>query len=249
MYTVKDLARLAGITPRTLHYYDEIGLLKPSQMGDNGYRYYGEESLLRLQQILLYRQLELPLDEIKKLMGRHDFDILKALEVHKLALKKKQAQLQEVEATVDKTIEYLKGKQKMDNKQLFIGLSKEQEEAYAKEAEQMYDPEIVRASNKRWQGYSEEKKTQVMKESGKIYEDMAATIPQGPASAAAQACVERWRKNMDNFWTPNLDQLRGLADLYNQDERFKANFDKVDVRLAEFFREAVKIYVAEQKQK
>lgn len=249
MYTVKDLARLAGITPRTLHYYDEIGLLKPSQMGDNGYRYYGEESLLRLQQILLYRQLELPLDEIKKLMGRHDFDILKALEAHKLALKKKQAQLQEVETTVDKTIEYLKGKQKMDNKQLFIGLSKEQEEAYAKEAEQMYDPEIVRASNKRWQGYSEEKKAQVLKEAGKIYEDMAAAIPQGPASAAAQACVERWRKNMDNFWTPNLDQLQGLADLYNQDERFKANFDKVDVRLAEFFREAVKIYVAEQKQK
>lgn len=93
MYTVKDLARLAGITPRTLHYYDEIGLLKPSQVGDNGYRYYGEESLLRLQQILLYRQLELPLDEIKKLMGRRDFDILNALEAHKLAIQQKRDQL------------------------------------------------------------------------------------------------------------------------------------------------------------
>ncbi|MEA5077482.1 MAG: MerR family transcriptional regulator, partial [Anaerolineaceae bacterium] len=174
MYTVKDLARLAGITPRTLHYYDEIGLLKPSQVGDNGYRYYGEESLLRLQQILLYRQLELPLEEIRKLMGRRDFDILIALEAHKLAIQKKRDQLQEVENTVDKTIEYLKGKQKMDNKQLFKGLSKEQEEAYAKEAEQKYDPETVRASNKRWQGYSEEKKAQILKESGQIYEDMAA---------------------------------------------------------------------------
>ncbi len=249
MYTVKDLARLAGITPRTLHYYDEIGLLKPSQVGDNGYRYYGEESLLRLQQILLYRQLELPLEEIKKLMGRRDFDILNALEAHKLAIQKKRDQLQEVENTVDKTIEYMKGKQKMDNQQLFKGLSKEQEEAYAKEAEQMYDPETVRASNKRWQGYSEEKKAQILKESGQIYEDMAAAIPQGPASAAAQACVERWRKNMGNFWTPNLDQLVELTELYNQDDRFKANFDKVDVHLAEFFREAVKTYVANQKQK
>ena len=82
MFTVRQLSRLAGITPRTLHYYDQIGLLKPSQVGDNGYRYYGEESLLRLQQILLYRELDLPLDRIKKLMGRRDFDVLDALEKH-----------------------------------------------------------------------------------------------------------------------------------------------------------------------
>ena len=65
MFTVKQLSKLAGITPRTLHHYDEIGLLKPSRVGDNGYRYYGEESVLRLQQILFYRELEIPLEEIK----------------------------------------------------------------------------------------------------------------------------------------------------------------------------------------
>ena len=83
MYTVKQLSRMAGITPRTLHYYDEIGLLKPSRVGDNGYRYYGEEALLRLQQILLYRELDLPLEDIKQIMGRRDFDVLSALERHK----------------------------------------------------------------------------------------------------------------------------------------------------------------------
>jgi DNA-binding transcriptional MerR regulator len=247
MYTVKELAKMAGITPRTLHFYDEIGLLKPSQVGENGYRYYGEESVLRLQQILLYRQMELPLDEIKKLMGRRDFDVLDALEEHKLALQKRIEQMQQLSLTVDKTIEFLKGKEKMDNQQLFKGLSKEQEETYAKEAETMYDQETVRASNKKWKGYSEEVKTRILQEAGKIYTDMAATIPQGASSAAAQACVERWRKNMDNFWTPNLDQLVGLAELYNQDPRFKANFDKVDARLTEFFREAVRIYVKNQK--
>ncbi len=70
MFTVKQLSRLAGITPRTLHYYDEIGLLKPTRVGDNGYRYYGEEALLRLQQILFYRQLDMPLDSIQEIMGR-----------------------------------------------------------------------------------------------------------------------------------------------------------------------------------
>ena len=83
MYTVKQLSKLAGVTPRTLHHYDQIGLLKPSRVGENGYRYYGEESLLRLQQILLYRELDLPLEDIKKIMGRRDFDVLGALRSHR----------------------------------------------------------------------------------------------------------------------------------------------------------------------
>lgn len=247
MYTVKELSKLAGITPRTLHYYDEIGLLKPSQVGDNGYRYYGEEAVYRLQQIMLYRQMEIPLEKIGELMGRHDFDILTALQDHQAALEQKIEQMQQLVLTVEKTIGHLKGKTKMDNKELFKGLSKEQEEAYAKEAEQMYDPEIVRASNRKWKGYSDEEKSRILQESSQIYVDMAAAIPQGAASDAAQACVARWRKNMDHFWTPNLDQLVGLSELYNQDERFKANFDKVNSGLAEFFREAVKVYVARQK--
>ncbi len=247
MYTVKELSKLAGITPRTLHYYDEIGLLKPSQVGDNGYRYYGEEAVYRLQQIMLYRQMEIPLEKIGELMGRHDFDILSALQDHQAALEQKIVQMQQLVLTVEKTIEHLKGKTKMDNKELFKGLSKAQEEAYAKEAEQMYDPEIVRASNKKWKGYSDEEKSRILQESGQIYVDMAAAIPQGAASDAAQTCVARWRKNMEHFWTPNLDQLVGLSELYNQDERFKANFDKVNSGLAEFFREAVKVYVARQK--
>ena len=83
MFTVKQLSKLAGVTPRTLHHYDAIGLLKPSRVGDNGYRYYGEESLLRLQQILFYRELGIPLEDIKKIMGRRDFDVLGALRSHK----------------------------------------------------------------------------------------------------------------------------------------------------------------------
>jgi DNA-binding transcriptional MerR regulator len=83
MLTVKQLSKLAGITPRTLHHYDEIGLLKPTRVGDNGYRYYGDESVLRLQQILFYRELGIPLEDIRKIMARRDFDVMGALRSHK----------------------------------------------------------------------------------------------------------------------------------------------------------------------
>ncbi|HLA86797.1 MAG TPA: MerR family transcriptional regulator [Anaerolineales bacterium] len=82
MFTVKRLSKMAGVTPRTLHHYDDIGLLKPSHVGNNSYRYYGEESLLRLQQILFHREMDMPLENIRKIMGCHDFDALKALERH-----------------------------------------------------------------------------------------------------------------------------------------------------------------------
>jgi DNA-binding transcriptional MerR regulator len=83
MFTVKQLSKLAGVTPRTLHHYDDIGLLKPSRIGDNGYRYYEEDALLQLQQILFYRELDMPLDEIKKIMAESSFDVLGALQAIK----------------------------------------------------------------------------------------------------------------------------------------------------------------------
>jgi DNA-binding transcriptional MerR regulator len=247
MFTVKQLSRLAGVTPRTLHHYDQIGLLKPSRVGDNGYRYYGEESLLGLQQILFYRELGMPLDEIKKIMGRRDFDILPALEDHKVELAKRIVRIERLIGTVDNTISYLKGQKEMNDKQIFAGFTPEEEEKYALEAEQLYDPQIVRESNRKWKSYSAEKKQSILAEGKQVYIEMIAAMSKGADSAEAQALVERWRKNMDYFWTPNLDQLLGLANGYNDDPRFKANFDQMHPNLAAFMLEAVKLYVAGKK--
>ena len=247
MYTVKQLSKLAGVTPRTLHHYDEIGLLKPSRVGENGYRYYGEESVLRLQQILFYRELGMPLEDIKKIMGRRDFDVLGALYSHKEALQKQVTRLNRLITTVDNTIHHLKGTTIMSEKGLFEGFSEEQQEEYAAEAEKMYDPETVRESNRKWKSYSATKKESILAEGNAIYTDMIAAMPRGAASPEAQAIVERWRKHMDYFWTPNLDQLQAIANGYNDDPRFKENFDKMHPQLAEFMREAVKVYVANQK--
>jgi DNA-binding transcriptional MerR regulator len=244
MFTVKQLSKMAGVTPRTLHHYDNIGLLKPSRIGDNGYRYYGEEALLRLQQILFYRELDVPLDEIKKIMGRRDFDVLEALQNHKAALQKQSARLTRLLATVDNTIEYLKGEKLMSQNGFFEGFSEEQQEKYAQEAEQMYDPETVRESNRKWKAYSASEKQAILAEGKKIYLDLAAAMSAGAASKEVQAVIARWHTHMQNFWSPNEDQLLGLADLYNDDSRFRDNYEKVAPGLSEFMREAVKVYVA-----
>ncbi len=243
MFTVKQLSKLAGITPRALHYYDEIGLLKPSRIGSNGYRYYGEEALLRLQQILFYRQLEMPLENIKEIMGRRDFDVLNALESHKEQLSKRIAKMERLISSVDDTILHIKGKKEMSQKQLFEAFSDEQQAEYEKEAMQMFDPVVVKASNKKWKGYSPADKQRIQDEGNAIYEDIVKAMPRGAASPEVQACILRWRSHLEYFWTPKDEQLLGLADLYNDDPRFKSNFDKIDPHLAGFMREAVQIYV------
>lgn len=246
-YTVKQLSSLAGVTPRTLHHYDQIGLLKPETVGANGYRYYGDDSVLHLQQILFYRELGLPLEDIRQIMGRRDFDALEALESHRRALGKQAERINRLIQTVDDTILHLKGQKNMSKKQLFEAFSEEQQEEYAQQAEQMYDPEIVRASNRKWKSYSAEEKQRILEEGNKIYMDLTAAMPGGADTVEVEACIERWRKHMNYFWTPNLEQLLGLAGGYNTDPRFKANFDKIHPRLAEFMLEAVKVYVAKLK--
>ena len=135
----------------------------------------------------------------------------------------------------------------MNDKGLFAGFSEEEQEMYAAEAEQSYDAETVRESNRKWKAYSAAKKAAIMEEGKAIYTDMIAAMPKGAASRDVQAIVERWRKHMDYFWTPTLDQLLALANGYNEDLRFKANFDKMHPELAAFMREAVTAYVENQK--
>ena len=248
MLTVKQLSKLAGVTPRTLHHYDAIGLLKPSRVGDNSYRYYGEESLLRLQQILFYRELGIPLEDIKSIMGRRDYDVLGALRSHKEALKRQVTRLNNLIHTVDNTIDYLNGRKEMSNKQLFEAFSDEQQAEYEKEIMQKYDPATVKAASKRWKEYTDADKQRMGEEANVLYRDLLLAIPKGATSPEAQSCVERWRRFIEYFWAPNDEQLAGLANLYNEDPRFKANFDKVDVRLAGFLREAINIYVEKRRE-
>ena len=104
VYTIKQLAELAGTSVRTLHYYDEIGLLKPESRGANGYRQYGEQAIVRLQQIMFFRELDFSLEEIKTIISSPGFDVLEALQSHKVLLEKRKKRIDELLATVGKTI-------------------------------------------------------------------------------------------------------------------------------------------------
>ena len=243
MFTVKKLSDLAGVTPRTLRFYDQLGLLKPARVGANGYRYYGRDALLRLQHILLYRELDLPLAQIREILDRPGFDPVLALENHRAELERRRVRLEGLITTVDDTIMHLKGKKEMSEKQLFAAFSEEEQAEMEKEAMQLYDPEIVRESNRRYRALTAAQKQAILDEGNALYLDLVAAIPAGPESAAAQTGIERWRRHMDNFWTPTPDQLVALADHYSLDPRFKANFDKIDPRLAEFMGKAVRIYI------
>lgn len=246
-YTVKQLSRLAGVTIRTLHYYDEIGLLEPSSVGGNGYRYYGEEALIRLQQILFYRELEMPLDDIRQIVDRPDFDVLAALETHRAALQTEARRLRRLLRTIDRTTHHLKGSISMNPKALFEGFSEEEQQKYAEEAALKWDPEIVRASNKRWKAYSPHEQKRILEEGKGLYGDLAAVMSRGAASSQVQNLVGRWHAHLRNFWSPSDEQLLGLADLYNDDPRFRDNYEKAAPGLAAFMREAVNVYVKNRK--
>ena len=131
----------------------------------------------------------------------------------------------------------------MQSESFFKAFSEEEQESLALEAEKLYDPEIVRSSNQRWKANPPEERERILAEGGQVYLDFVAAMEKGPASPEAQACVARWRQHMDHFWTPTLEQLVFLAEGYNQDARFKGNFDKIHPQLASFVLEAVKVYV------
>lgn len=241
-YTVKQLAALAGVSARTLHYYDEIGLLRPERNPDNGYRIYDRPVVLRLQQIMFLRELGMGLEEIQELLDQPGFDLLAALEQHRLALQSRQERLQELLQTVERTISYLKGSTTMNDKQLFQGFSDEQQKEYAKEAIHRWGDKEVMESHKNWSGYSAEKKQQIADEGNAVYRDLVAAMVFTPDSPQVQACITRWHQHLRYFYEPSKEVLLGLGDLYNDDPAFSANFSKIHPELASFMRKAIQIY-------
>lgn len=241
-YTVSQLGDLAGVSVRTLHYYDEIGLLAPSWVADNGYRYYDEAAVLRLQQILLYRELGLPLAEVGPLLDAPDFDVLAALREHRAALQARIRRLTDLIDTVDNTMRHLMGESNMDEKKLFVGFDEEEEKRYVAEAREEWGAEEVDASYRRWNSYSAQQKAAIQAEGSEIYRELAAAMPEGPESPAAQALVARWHDHMRYFYEPSVERLRGLGQLYVDDPRFAANFRELAPGLPEFLNRAITAY-------
>ncbi len=241
-YTVKQLADLAGVTRRTLHYYDQIDLLKPTEVGENGYRRYVKEDMLTLQQILFYREIGLSLADIHDLLNQADFDVIDALESHRMALEAQADRLVDLIRTVDLTIKHLKGEVEMSPKDFFEAFDDETQKKYEEEAMQRWDPQLVKASNDRWRSYSREKQKAIMEESGQIYMDIVANMDAGYDSPAVQASVANWHENLRNFYEPTVEILRGLGQMYEADARFHDKFASLHTDLPGFLNRAIAVY-------
>ncbi|MDE3088884.1 MAG: TipAS antibiotic-recognition domain-containing protein, partial [Chloroflexota bacterium] len=164
------------------------------------------------------------MDEIKAIIDRPGFDVLRALQTHRVALKERAARLDGLMNTVDKTILRLKGELGMSDKELFEGFDEEKQKQYAEEARRRYGSAEVDDSMKRWGGYSAAQKTQIVAEGEQIRRDLAASIGKGYDSPAVQQIVARWHQHLRYFYEPSVERLRGLGQLYVDDPDFRANY-------------------------
>ena len=241
-YTVKQLARLAGVTPRTLHYYDEIGLLHPAAYGENGYRYYGEDALLRLQQILFFRELDFSLEQIKAILDRPDFDLLHALEGHKRALLDRVERMTCLINTVDNTIKHIRGEIEMSQKDFYQGFDEEKQKRYAQQARERYGEEAW-AKTKDWNAYSRDEKNEILAQMHEISDRIAANMSRGPESSEVQYWIDRWYKHINHyFYTCSLEIFEKLGHVYNEDPEFQATYEAVHPGLAAFMEKAMSHY-------
>lgn len=247
-YSINKLAKLAGVTTRTLRYYDEIGLLSPQRTSSNGYRVYGQQEVDLLQQILFYRELGIQLDEIKNIMWSKNYDGLTALQDHLLSLKVKRGQIELLISNVEKTIAAAKGEIKMSDKEKFEGFKQkvieENEQQYGKEIRERFGDAVIDASNAKMMRLTNVQYENMQKLSQQINDSLKAAFMQGDPSSefAQQVCA--WHKEwLGYYWAYYSKEAHlGLAQAYVTDPRFKKYYDDIEKGCAEFLFEALQIY-------
>ncbi|MGD6965181.1 MerR family transcriptional regulator [Rossellomorea vietnamensis] len=247
-YTVKKLGELAGVSTRTLRYYDEIGILKPARVNSSGYRIYGVEEVDRLQQILFYKELGVELEQIKEILDDPGFEITSALEGHREKLVNKRRQLDQLIHNVEKTIALKEGRNQMTDKEKFQGfknkLVEENERKYGEEIRTRYGEETVNRSNTKVKNMSHSQ----FEEANKLAEEIHTTLSEAyktgdPAGNLAQKAAGLHKQWLMFYWSEySKEGHAGLADMYVEDERFKAYYDKEQDGVAKFLRDAIYVF-------
>lgn len=251
-YTVQKLAKLAGVSTRTLRYYDEIGILKPARINSSGYRIYGQNEVNRLQQILFYRELGVNLTDIKQIMTNPAFDESKALKEHREQLLDERKQIDLLIANVEKTIAQKEGRVSMSDQEKFEGFKKkaleENEKNYGNEIRDKYGNETVKQSNEKFMNMSKEDHEAVTRLSEQLMETLSDAMKTGdPAGELGQKAAELHKQWIMYFWPQYSKEAHaGLAQMYVDDERFTAYYDKQQPGTAEFLRDAIFAYTGQK---
>jgi len=249
-YTINKLAKLAGISTRTLRYYDEYELLTPVRSSSNGYRIYGQQEVDKLQHILFYRELGMSLEDIRKILSDKDFDGENALQSHLSALLAKRIQLDLLIENVQKTISTLKGDSIMSNKEKFKGFTEklvaDNEKQYGTEIREKYGDSATDSSNAKIKGMTQEQYAEVEAISAKLNDTLKSAMEQGnPASELAQKACELHKQWLCYFWDSYSKEAHvGVAQMYVDDTRFTAYYDKIAPGCAVFLRDSLLIYCA-----
>lgn len=244
-YSVKKLAALAGVSVRTLHLYDQIGLLKPSVRTEKNYRLYGKAELLRLQQILFYKEMDLPLKEIADILDDPDFDPVKALENHKTALLQKQDRISRLLVTIDKTIDQLKSDVMLRPEELYEGLPKEQADAWHKEAKEKWGDAVDR-SEQHLMNKTKAQFNELKEAAGLNWTRLMSLVHEDPASEKVQKEIAVHYALIREFWgtAGSADKqaaaYAGLGDLYVADERYTMVEGMPNPEFARFMQQAMK---------
>ncbi|WP_312472501.1 MerR family transcriptional regulator [Neobacillus sp.] len=252
-YTVQKLGSLAGVSTRTLRYYDEIGILKPARTNSSGYRIYGQKEVDRLQQILFYRELGVSLESIKDIVTAPSFDGAAALRGHREKLLEKKEQLELLIANVDKTIALTEGRMNMSNKEKFDGFKKkmidDNEKKYGKEIREKYGNDTVNKSNAKLKNMTQEQYNEVTALEVQLKLTLAEAFKTGdPAGELAQKVADLHKQWLTYYWNEYSKEAHaGLAQMYVDDERFTAYYDKEQPGTAEFLRDAIEIYTGLKK--
>ena len=249
-YSIQELSRMAGISTRTLRYYDETGLLKPSRVTQAGYRYYGTPEVDRLQQILYYRERGFQLHTIQKILQDRDFDKLRAMEDHLLALKQRQEETAALIRTVEQTIRHMKGECQMADREKFKALKKSlvqgNEIKFGAEARAKYGDAQADAANQNMMGLSEEDFARWQALEQQILQELEAAVQAGQSADSEKgreiALLHRdWLRFTLPGYTPA--QHKGIAALYVADERFTQYYDRRIPGCAQWLSDAVQHWI------
>lgn len=249
-YTVTELAKLSKVSVRTLHWYDEVGLLKPAYYGDNGYRYYEEEQLLLLQQILFFRELGFELKQVQKILTRKDFDKVAALSSHRQVLEKNLQRTRKLIRTIDKTIEHLQGNKKMKKEEIFQGFSKVQQAEYEKQLIDRFGEEAkshieeARQNAKKWSKSDWERS---QKEFDAICTELTKLLQKKTAarSSEVQVVIRRHFEWLKKFWTPNKDSYSGHGKFIEESDLRKP-YEAYDARLPKFISDGIQEFAKKE---
>ena len=245
-YTVNKLAKLAGVSVRTLHHYDQIGLLQPNRNEDNGYRLYGSAELSRLQQIMFFKELEFSLEQIKDIIDAPNYDPIAALEEQKKILLAKRTRLNRLIKTIDQMITSAKGgEHKMDDKEIFESFSMEQMEQYQEEAKERWgNTDAYKQSQERTKHWTKADYKRIGEEGVKFTKSLADIFKAGAniSDPAVQTWVEKHHAGIETFYDCPLEMYRNLGQMYVDDPRFTKYYDKHAEGLAVFVRDAITYY-------